>query len=91
MFACAYTRWEQPPEVFHKIRFSKKFRKIYRKIGLRAATLLKKRLQHRRFLVNFANFFRIPILQNDSGTTASICHKGSCYFCETKAVLHNLN
>ena len=35
--------------------------------GLRPATLLKKILCHRCFLVNFAKFLRIPSLQNTSG------------------------
>ena len=35
--------------------------------GLRPATLLKKRLWHRRFPVNFAKFLRISFLQNTSG------------------------
>ena len=34
--------------------------------GLRPATLLKKRLWHRRFPVNFAEFLRTPFLQNIS-------------------------
>ena len=34
---------------------------------LRPATLLKKRLWHRRFLVNFAKFLRTPSLQNIFG------------------------
>ena len=84
---------KQPPEVFHKKYFFKNFAKFTGKqtSGLRAATLLKKRLQHKCFLVNFANFFRIPILQNDSGTMASVCYIGSYYFYETKVALHNLN
>ena len=36
-------------------------------VGLRHATLLKRRLWHRRFLVNFAEFLRTPFLQNTSG------------------------
>ena len=40
--------------------------------GLRPATLLKIRLWHRRFPVNFAKFLRTPFLQNTSGTTASV-------------------
>ena len=36
-------------------------------VGLRSATLLKKRLWHRFFPVNFAKFLRIPLLQNTSG------------------------
>ena len=35
--------------------------------GLRPATLLKKRLRHRCFPVNFAKFLRTPFLQNTSG------------------------
>ena len=35
--------------------------------GLRPKTLLKKRLWHRCFLVNFAKFFRTSFLQNTSG------------------------
>ena len=38
-----------------------------RRSSLRAATLLKKRLWHRCFPVNFAKFLRIPFLQNTSG------------------------
>ena len=34
---------------------------------LRPATLLKKRLWHRRFPVNFVKFLRTPFLQNTSG------------------------
>ena len=34
--------------------------------GLRTATLLKKRLWHRCFPVNFAKFLRAPFLQNTS-------------------------
>ena len=36
-------------------------------VGLRPATLLKKRLWHRCFPVNFAKFLRTPFLQNTSG------------------------
>ena len=35
--------------------------------GLRPATLLKKRLWHRCFPLNFAKFLRTPFLQNTSG------------------------
>ena len=35
--------------------------------GLRAATLLRKRLWHRCFPVNFVKFLRTPFLQNTSG------------------------
>ena len=38
---------------------------IFNKVaGLRSATLLKKRLWHRCFPVNFAKFLRTPFLQN---------------------------
>ena len=36
-------------------------------VGLRPATLLKKRLWHRRFPVNFAKFLQKPFLQKTSG------------------------
>ena len=36
-------------------------------VGLRSATLLKKRLWHKCFLVNFAKFLRTTFLQNTSG------------------------
>ena len=61
------------PEVFCKKRCSQKFRKIHRKTpvpealfctvaGLEPATLLKKRLWHKSFPVNFAKFLRTPFL-----------------------------
>ena len=53
-----------------------KFRK-----DLRPATLLKKRLWHRCFPVNFAKFLRTPFLQNTSGRLllALLRHKYSVY------------
>ena len=39
--------------------------------GLRPVTLLKKRLWHRCFPVNFAKFSRIPFLQNTSLKTTT--------------------
>ena len=67
-------------EAFCRKKCSLKFRKIHRKtsvpefrvsflIKLQAApaTLLKKRLWHRCFPVNFLNFLRTPFLQNTSG------------------------
>ena len=42
-------------------------------VGLRPATLLKKRLWHRCFLVNFAKFSRTPFLQNTSGRLPLEC------------------
>ena len=41
--------------------------KNFTKFTGRAATLLKKRPWHRCFPKNFANFLRIPFLQNTSG------------------------
>ena len=52
---------KQPPEVFfNKILFNKI-------AGLRPATLLKKKLWHRCFPMNFAKFLRRPFLRNTSG------------------------
>ena len=69
---------KQPPEVFCKKGVLKTFAKLTGKhlcqslffnkvIGLMSATLLKKRLWYRCFLVNFVKFLRTPFLQNTSG------------------------
>ena len=68
---------KQPAEVFYVKRcsyftkFTEKhlcqslfFNKV---LGLRPATLLKKRLWHMCFPVNFVKFLRTPFLQNTSG------------------------
>ena len=63
------------PEVFCKKDVLKNFAKLTGKqlchslflnkvAGLRSATLLKKRLWHRCFPLNFAKFLRTPFLQN---------------------------
>ena len=65
------------PEVFCKKGILRNFPKFsgkhlcqglfFNKVaGLRPGTLLKKRLWHRCFAVNFAKFLRIPFLQNTS-------------------------
>ena len=63
-------------EVLCKKRCSYKFRKIHRKIpmcqSLRPATLLRKRLWHRCFPVNFTKFIRTPVLTEDLQTTVSV-------------------
>ena len=51
------------PEVFFKKGLLQTFVKFRRE----PATLLKKRLWHRYFPVNFANFLRTPFLQNTTG------------------------
>ena len=69
---------KEPPEVFYKRSVLKNFAKFtgkylcqslfFNKVaGLRPATLLKKRLWHRCFPVNFAKFLGTPFLQNTSG------------------------
>ena len=66
------------PEVFCEESVLKKIRKIDRKapvpgsffskgVGLRNATLLKKRLRCGRFSVNFAKFFRTSFSENTCG------------------------
>ena len=58
---------KQPPDVFYEKRCSQKFCKIllqHDSIRLRSATLLKKKLWHRCFPVNFAKFLRTPVLKN---------------------------
>ena len=69
LLACAYTLRSNHRRCSTKKRFLKNFAQFTGKqaSGLRAATLLKKPLQYSCFLVNFANFSRIPILQNDFG------------------------
>ena len=51
------------------------FNKVNNNKGLRPATLLKKRLCHRCFPVNFAKFLRTPFLQNTSGRLLLYIHK----------------
>ena len=69
---------KQPPEVFYIKGVVKNFAKftgkhlgqslLFNKVaGLRSATLLKKRLWHRCFSVNFVKFLRTPFLQNTLG------------------------
>ena len=64
---------EQPPEVFRKKGFARNFPKFAGKHscqglffkesdGLRPATLLKKRLLHSCFFVNFAKFLKAPFV-----------------------------
>ena len=75
---------KEPPEVFYKKSCSKKFRSIHRKTPVlevlfscrpRLGTLLKKRLQHRCFPVNFARFLGTPILKNVSERLLLCCIK----------------
>ena len=64
-----------PPEVFCKkgvLRYMAKFtgKRLCQSLffsGLKPATLLKKRLWHRYFSVNFTKYLRTPFLQNTSG------------------------
>ena len=69
---------KQPLEVFYKKSVLRNFAKFTGKnlrqnlflnkvAGLRPATLLKKRLWHRCFTVNFVKFLRTPFLQNTYG------------------------
>ena len=49
---------------------------IFNKVaGLRSATLLKKRIWHRCFPLNFAKILRTPFLQNTSGPLLLNCKK----------------
>ena len=56
-------------------------------VGWRPATLLKKRLQSRRFPVKFAKFFRTHFLQNTS--SASFCLSVGCFCIFLKIFLKN--
>ena len=60
-------KWQkQPPGLFNEKSVLRVFTKGLWKLGLRPATLLKKRLWHRCFPVNFVKFLRTPFLQNIS-------------------------
>ena len=80
--------------MFYKISVFKNFAKFTRRhlcrslflnkdAGLGPATLLKKKIQHWCFLVNFAKFFRTPFLQNTSSNCFRIVghHHEDLYFC----------
>ena len=47
-------------------------KKVFLETGLRPATLLKRRLWHRCFPVNFMKFLRTPFLQNTTGRLLSL-------------------
>ena len=79
---------KQPPEWFCKKGVLKKSHKIHLKApvleslfnrvsGSRLATLLKGRLQHRCFQVNFVKFLRTPFLQNTSVICLSLISQRS--------------
>ena len=83
-----FTIQKQPPEVFYKKRCSQKFHKNLQENpcarasfliklqawGLRPATLLKKRLWHKYFPVNFVKFLTIPFLhQTNIEKCALLC------------------
>ena len=84
---------------FSKKGFLKKFHKIHLKTpvlesyfngvsGLKAVTLLKKRLQHRCFQVNFMKFLRTPFLQNTSVICLTVSfHKEVLYICSNLLLL----
>ena len=88
-----------PPEGFSKKGVLKKFHKFHLKTpalepyfnrvsGLRAVTLLKKRLQHRCFQVNFMKFLRTPFLQNASVICLTVSlHKEVLYICSNLLLL----
>ena len=81
IFLCGSSR----PEVFCKKGVLKNFTKFTEKhlcqslflnkdAALRPVTLLKKRLWHRYFPVNFAKFLRAPFLTEPVWATASVCN-----------------
>ena len=49
--------------------------------GLKPASLLKKKLWHRCFLVNFAKFSRTSLLQNTSGRLLLFCLNADLDIC----------
>ena len=76
---------KQPPVVFWKKKISEKLRNIHRKTsvleslfnkvtGLQACNFTKKRLQHRRFPENIANYFE-KHLRTATSDSSYILHK----------------
>ena len=90
---------KQPLEGFCKKSVLKKFRKIHLKTpaleplfnrvsGLRPPTLLKKRLQHSCFQVNFVKFLKTPFLQNTSTICLTVSfRKEVLYICSNLVLL----
>ena len=84
---------KQPPKVFcfekgvlrNFTKFTRKYlcqTLFFNKVaGMRPATLLKKRLWHRCFRVNFAKFLRQPFLQNTFGRLLLYSRKISWFEC----------
>ena len=93
---------KQPPEGFCKKGVLKKFHKVHLKTpalaslfnrvsGLRSATLLKNKLQHWCFQVNFVKFLRTPFLQNTSVICLTVSfHKEVLYICSKLLLLEKL-
>ena len=93
---------KQPPVGFSKKGVLKKFQTIRletpvlesyfnRVSGLRAVTLLKKRLQHRCFQANFMKFLRTPFLQNTSVIFFTVSfHEEVLYICSNLFLLEKL-
>ena len=90
---------KQMPEGFCKKGVLKTFHKIHLKTplleslfngvsGLRPETLLRKRLQHRCFQVNFVKLLRTPFLQNSSVICLTVSfHKEILYICSNLLLL----
>ena len=85
LLACAYTLRSSHRRCSTKKGFFKNFAKITGKqaSGLRASALV--------FSCEFCEFFQNTYFTERLSTTASVCYIGSCYFYETKVILHNLN
>ena len=90
---------KQPPVRFSKKGVLIKFQAIYLKTlvlesyfnrvsGLRAVTLLKRRLQETCFQLNFMKFLRTPFLQNTSVICLTVSfHKEVLYICSNLLLL----
>ena len=81
-----FHKQKQPPKVFYKKGVLRNFTKLtgkhlrhslfFNKVAaLSPATLLKKRLWHKCFPVNFVKFQRTPFLHNTSGRLQSLFKK----------------
>ena len=78
---------EQPPEVFYKKHLCQGLF-LNKVAGLGTATLLKKKLWHSCFPVNFAKLLRTPILKNICKRLLMSLSRQFCYLSIIYAVCH---
>ena len=90
LFACAPTLGNSHSRCSTKKGFLKNFAKFTEKIP-QGCNSIKKATPTQVFSCEFCEFFQNTYFTERLWTTTSVCYIGSCYFYETKVVLHNLN